>query len=317
MKCGNCKGDHETVAQVKGCYGITAAPPEIYIEPEGKPFTELSEKQYNYINTLRIQHGEKPFLEGYEQISATQSIGWAKWEIKRLLAIPKTSEASALEEKIRAIPEGRYAVESLTGNNDFDFYKIDKPIEGQWAGFTFVKMIVGGNNDIRVKGARRYDVLKAIAEVGHEIAALCYAKETNTCRFCGLQLTKYASRKLLCGPVCAEKKGMGEEWNRIQFQWDTNEAAGKHDDPPLTQEELAGLNSRAIDDEYDLRPGPPTDADDIPFEATLDHDEHARFARVTEFERIAHSPEIATGTSVPGAVRECLTENDPESATWD
>jgi hypothetical protein len=301
MRCGNCEGDHATVAQVRDCYSVQpeAAAPGPFIEPKG-PFVELSEKQYNFINSLRIERGEKPFLDGYEKISENKSKAWAKYEIARLLAIPKTDEASELDRKIGTIPEGRYAVDSLSRANDLDFYLVEKPSAGQWAGFTFVKMIVGGKPEFSIKGARRFDVLKVIAETGWEVAAKIYSDESGNCSACGISLTKYASRQLGYGYICANKRGFGAEWTAIQNKWEADERAGLHaeivshvDDPNDAK--------RAIDDS---------------FEATLDHDEFLRFERVAAREaadQASFSIEPPAGTPSPELTD---AEEAQEAKTW-
>lgn len=308
MKCGNCKGDHESVAEVKECYGVVANP-GVYIEPAGKPFKELSEKMYNFINKLRIERGEKPFLEGYEEASETQSFGWAKWEIGRLQGIPKTSAASALDKIISTITEGFYAVNSLSGNNDLDFYKVEKPTSGLWAGFTFVKMIVGGKPEYNVKGARRHDVLKAIAEADPDIAAMVYSQETNDCNKCGINLTKYASRQLGNGYTCAERRGLGPEWLRLQHQWEAYEKAGLH-----AIQEVQGELDREAARTGTSAAGMSINTD--PFESTLDHDEYAKFERVAARENDSKydlEPDRPVGT--PG--RELSDSEDAaENVTW-
>lgn len=39
------------------------------------------------------------------------------------------------------VPEGHYAITS-TGANDLAFYRVDRPVDGPWAGRTFVKMVI-------------------------------------------------------------------------------------------------------------------------------------------------------------------------------
>jgi len=285
MKCGSCKGDHETVAEVRACYGVveidgqkqevwTAAGNARELEP-------LSESQYNFMNKLRIERGEAPDLRGYEEASNNQTKEWAKLEIARLKGLPKTKSANKLDAVIATITEGRYAVDSLSGNNDLDFYMVDKPTSGRWAGYTFVSMIVGGHDRIPVKSARRHDVLRVIAETGPEVAAMIYSNETRRCNKCDIELTKYASRQLGKGRTCAGKCGQGAEWDAIQRKWEADERAGLH----------------AISDD--------------PFEATLDHDEYARFERVSN-----RAPDHKYDLEPKDAVTDYLADNDPESATW-
>ena len=104
------------------------------------------------------------------------------------------------------IPPGRYAVPSLTGNNDLDFFETEHGKPGtKWEGFTFVERIIGGNPNSPVRGeqARRY--LKAIEDYGWEASRLLAAQELGVCMDCGNSLTDEESRKRGKGPVCANK----------------------------------------------------------------------------------------------------------------
>jgi hypothetical protein len=233
MKCGSCKrnDDDVTVQHVRQCYGVAVIDGEEHelyqVAPNAVNLKPLSEKQYNYINTLRIERGEKPFLGGYEEVSESMTLTQAKAEVTRLKAISKTGDASALDALIAQIPEGRFGVSSLSGKNDIDFYKVEKPSEGEWAGWIFVRMIVGGKPDYNIKGRRRHDVLKVIAETGWETAAQIFASQMGQCWMCGISLTKYASRQLGQGYICSCKRGQGDEWLAIQTQWESEQAAGE------------------------------------------------------------------------------------------
>lgn len=119
-----------------------------------------------------------------------------------------------------SIPEGFYAVDSLTGNNDIDFFRVDKPQKGQWAGHTFVKQMVGGDQFFQQRGSRKYDALRAIAKAGWQNAGERFAAERRECYKCRTELTKYASRTLGLGRTCAEYRGVGQTWDRIQKEWE-------------------------------------------------------------------------------------------------
>jgi hypothetical protein len=231
MKCGNCHRDDAdvTVKHVRECYGVVELNGEEQemelVDPKAADFVPITEPQYNYINNLRIERGEQPNLDGYEKASETLTKNWAKVEIKRLQALPKTGKVSEMDLRIKAIPEGRFGIDSLTGTNDLAFYKVDKPTKGTWAGYTFVSQMVGGDQQLPIKGARKYDVLKAIAETGWEVAAMVYAHEMGCCWECGLSLTKVASRQIGMGYTCAERRGQGAEWLEIQRQWDADQKA--------------------------------------------------------------------------------------------
>jgi hypothetical protein len=113
--------------------------------------------------------------------------------------------ASAPHRTNAAVPEGRYAVDGDDGN--LKFYHVDRPTEGKWAGYTFVK-VQAGDEYYPVKGkGPREAVLAKIAEAGIEAAMLRYGREIGACGHCGRTLTNPESRELGIGPVCRAKMG--------------------------------------------------------------------------------------------------------------
>lgn len=115
-------------------------------------------------------------------------------QVKREATAPATNE----------VPEGYYAVTSLSGANDLDFFAVQKPTEGKWAGYTFVKQVVGGKPEFRVARDRVALVLKAIEDAGHDEAAKLYGQEIGRCGKCNRTLTDETSREIGLGPVCRE-----------------------------------------------------------------------------------------------------------------
>ena len=106
------------------------------------------------------------------------------------------------------VAEGHYAVPSATGNNDLDFYRVDRPTEGRWAGRTFVKRIIGGHPDTPVRGAEARDALERIA-LDAEAAALLYGQTIGRCSICNHRLTRKYSRMVTgYGPDCADNNGL-------------------------------------------------------------------------------------------------------------
>jgi hypothetical protein len=100
------------------------------------------------------------------------------------------------------VPAGYYATPSRTGNNDLDFWRIDAPETGKWAGYTFVKRLLGGHDPIKVRGAEAKMALDAIAAYGITEAGQRYAAEYTRCYKCNRELTDEASRACGLGPVC-------------------------------------------------------------------------------------------------------------------
>jgi len=129
--------------------------------------------------------------------------------IDRLLAKPHapkapTGNGSAM---MPEVPAGRYATDSRTGNNDSDFWRVDRPTDGRWAGYTFVSRVIGGHEDTRVRGAEAREALDAIVAAGPQEAMLRYGREIGECGRCGRHLTDETSRAYGLGPDC--RKAMG------------------------------------------------------------------------------------------------------------
>lgn len=105
------------------------------------------------------------------------------------------------------VPAGRYA---LRIDGVVKFYKVDRPTEGKWAGYTFVKAGKGGPHGdpdwVRVERNMQVQVVRAIAEAPAEAAKL-YGQEIGSCGVCGRTLTDETSRAYGIGPVCREATG--------------------------------------------------------------------------------------------------------------
>jgi len=102
------------------------------------------------------------------------------------------------------IPEGYYAVPREDGK--LAFYEVDKPTEGKWAGYTFIK--VQASEDFhRLPGiAAEIGVMRKIARDPQE-AMLTYGKKIGRCGHCHKTLTKDSSRARGMGDTCAKNMG--------------------------------------------------------------------------------------------------------------
>lgn len=103
------------------------------------------------------------------------------------------------------VPAGHYAIPSATGNNDLDFYRVDRPVQGRWKGYVFVKRVIGGKPDAPVPGVNKRTVLARIARAGVEEARARYGQEIGRCALCNRHLTDETSRQLGIGPECRKK----------------------------------------------------------------------------------------------------------------
>jgi hypothetical protein len=139
-------------------------------------------------------------LQSMSKNTASATITW-------LLKQPKTAAAAAHDTAVStwdAIPAGRYAVE----NDDeiLRFYRVDKPAEGRWSGWTFLNVQASDEwHPIRDKTTKAA-ILAKIAADPHA-AAVRYGREIGECSMCGRTLTDPESIRRGIGPICANKHG--------------------------------------------------------------------------------------------------------------
>jgi hypothetical protein len=121
---------------------------------------------------------------------------------ERAVANVLMQETMGRRQSLPDVPAGHYAVPSLTGNNDLDFFRVDRPTEGKWAGRTFVNRVIGGRPSVAVPGVTARQALEAIRDAGPEEAKKKYGQEIGRCGECNRHLTDELSRSLGIGPVC-------------------------------------------------------------------------------------------------------------------
>ena len=192
IKCGRGHR-HESVAEVRACYDV---PPST---------RETSGFQSNrFAGACSKCGGNVPKRAGrVDKVSG-------KWQLSH---VECPSQPEKIETKFQGgpneryaqIPRGHYATNSLSGNNDFDFWRVDRPEQGAYAGRTFVKRIVGGKPDLNVSRSTKFAALEAILSEGIEVTGTRYGQELGQCRACNRRLTDETSRELGIGPECRSK----------------------------------------------------------------------------------------------------------------
>jgi hypothetical protein len=234
IKCGACKGTHVSVEQVRSCSFATTSFAESSAAARmgnlvaagaslggrirtshglGEPTRTAepaTEKQVAFLRTL-VEERVLPqdgTIDGLANL-ATLTKAAATAAISRLLDQPKREQDAPAKKTTQPahpnVPQGHYATPSRTGNNDLDFWKVDRPTEGRWQGYTFVKRVIGGHPEFSVRGAEAAAALEAIATAGVEQAAQRYGTEIGRCYMCNRTLTDETSRALGIGPDCRSK----------------------------------------------------------------------------------------------------------------
>lgn len=173
MKCGSCKQEHPTVADVRACYEHK------YGQDETIVVTEFATNE-----------PADPF-KGTEYANDRQASPPAHYG-KGGRPLP--------------FPPGRYAilVQGPDGEKVTKFYKVDAPTEGSWAGHVFVK--VQASDDLHPV-RNREERTRIIDEISKDArqAMLRYGRELGKCGHCGRTLTDEESRAYGIGPVCRSK----------------------------------------------------------------------------------------------------------------
>ena len=112
-----------------------------------------------------------------------------------------------VETTIAAVPDGRYAVYNDDQSvNDIAFYKVENVTEGKWDGFTFVKQIVGPDEQ-RLSQKQGKAILAKITAFGLREASQLFGHSTRKCGVCNINLTNKDSREYGIGPDCRAKYG--------------------------------------------------------------------------------------------------------------
>lgn len=116
--------------------------------------------------------------------------------------LPTFANARALANDI---PEGRYAVRHADGT--VKFYKLDKPTEGRWAGYVFLKIQASEEFHPVKMAASQISVYSAIIDAGVRESSALYGHELGHCGVCGRTLTDPESISAGIGPKCAARLG--------------------------------------------------------------------------------------------------------------
>jgi hypothetical protein len=171
-----------------------------------------SEKQVAFVTKLFAEKDWAGVVEGVEidtqkPVPALPSSVASK-VIDTLLSAPRKPVVVDPSDPLTKVAAGRYAVNGQDGT--VDFYQIDRPTQGKWAGYTFVKLLVGSVGDFSetaVRGAAARTVAQKILDAGMEESARLFGQKTRHCGHCSSPLTNPQSRAAGYGDTCASKHG--------------------------------------------------------------------------------------------------------------
>jgi hypothetical protein len=210
IRCGNCKGSHETTDRVRACYGNSGKlgqaelpKPDLAVAIDRAFSAPISfgptEKQLAFIARLEA---ERPSAEIYVPVTKME----ASVLIDKLLAMPKEVDLGAGGENsvvalLRNVPDGYYALPSKMGTNDLDFIVVVTRNTKR-----YVNRYLGGQGPVLISAKEQREFAQQLTKM----AALGYLAEARRefgrklghCGKCGRALTDSISRAYGIGPTC-------------------------------------------------------------------------------------------------------------------
>lgn len=116
------------------------------------------------------------------------------------------------------VPEGRYALPSDDGH--YVFWKVDRPTQGTWAGYTFVNQLIGSVGDWTEQRTNKAVAKSVLARIADDVeeAARMFGIKAKACGYCASPLSNIQSRAAGYGETCANNHG---------FYYPTEEEAKK------------------------------------------------------------------------------------------
>lgn len=218
MRCAHCKTGGVTIDHVRNC--AMGETPEARAQETSAnrdwdkaadqgPMWPASDKQAQYVLGLQ---DERQLPEGYtlrtmETIMLMEKDAVSA-DINFLKTLPRKGGGSTTTRKQYVMPAGRYAIQhSETGV--WWFFEVNKPTEGRWFGYTFIKRLIGAPgqyNKVALTASERAGWLDAI-ERDPKQAMVDYGLQSGVCGRCSSPLTDPDSLARGLGPVCAGKSG--------------------------------------------------------------------------------------------------------------
>lgn len=216
-KCGRCGTvvKPEGNATIMSCYN--GAPDahdgfKVVVGIKDNPWPP-SDAQINYVLVLQA---ERVLPDDYKIKEDHELRTMDKSDVSGLIGTLKLFRRadSGKAQPQWTMPSGRYAVKMHNqdwGRKQWQFFLVDKPTEGKWKGYTFIKRLIGGAQDggyrkVVMPAASREAALRAI-EANPKEAMLDFGLQSGSCGHCGRSLSNAESLERGIGPICAGKMG--------------------------------------------------------------------------------------------------------------
>jgi hypothetical protein len=164
-----------------------------------------SEAQLAFIQDLSQKHEMSD-----EQAEFLARVGMggrklSKGEASKIITALKEMPRKAQSRDWPDIPAGRYAIVDPL-DDVLKFYRVDKPTEGKWQGFTFLS-VYASDEQYPIKNKEHKKAIMDEIAKNPEAAMSRYGLEIGKCGICGRTLTDETSRARGIGPICAAKEG--------------------------------------------------------------------------------------------------------------
>jgi Family of unknown function (DUF6011) len=201
MKCGNCKGQHETAQEVKDCYALgTPVAKEVVCVLRAPSEQPITNAQKSYLFSLAEQ---RPKIARRIKSIDTLTKDQASSLIQEALSMP--AEEGRVEIKEPKVPEGYYAIDI---GGTVKFYRVRIPEDGKWKGRVFVD-VQASDDFYPIRNIEtKKEVLRAILKQGVKESQARYGKEIGRCGICNRTLTDETSISIGIGPVCMARWGI-------------------------------------------------------------------------------------------------------------
>jgi hypothetical protein len=211
IKCGSCGGRHESIADVRACsehYASGAAVQDVPTTtlpdlrtPQEEP--RASGKQVDFMLSLESRKLPEDQRHDYAALEA-MTLKAAKARITHLLTLPNLpGTRDGNQPDLPDVPAGRYACEM---DGTWKFYQVDRPTEGRWAGYTFLK-VQASDELYNIKNRTQVRMILDLIARDPKGSMLEYGRRIGRCGHCHRTLTDSESIAAGIGPICAGKMG--------------------------------------------------------------------------------------------------------------
>lgn len=197
IKCAHCKGRHVTVAEVRACSQGALTVRTKPAEDLWAGMTTIKPANLDEQRTLQmVASANQKALKDF----GTGRTGGNK----NGMPVREVTRGEQMQNGYAPFPKvakGYYAIEV---DGVLKFYRVDRPTEGKWAGYTFLS--VQASDDFwPIKNRDQKRAILELIAADPKAAGARYGREIGRCYRCHRTLTDATSRANGIGPDCAGK----------------------------------------------------------------------------------------------------------------